>query len=1011
MKDAFWPADFLPQDCESARIITWGYECASGCETNNFLDKATDFITNLAAIRPLGRSLVFVAHSFGGIFLKETLRLAEQAESLESRDIVSFTSSAFFFGTPHWGDGDALDFIDIVQLTAQSVLGTDGPILFSPKLREKLELGRNTFLSQWKTYDFHVVSFVESKSDTTDETPPERGFTVPKASASFHKDGGHINIKANHMNICRYVSPTDPGYILAGSELKVYLSQIKNHELHMKDDCLKSLYFAELQNREFAITSALEKTATWLFEHEEYINWARWDMLHTKDRRGLLWLKGKPGSGKSTLMKEGLQRAKAHNLGFDSSICIAGFFFTTRGNIQLQRTPLGLFQTVIYDLVQQDRALLCAFISEYKKKVSGSHGPWKWHQEELQKFLRSAYMGEISGVRKAMLFIDALDECDDNDSYNTTRDLVYYFRDITAENKLKVCLSSRHYPYIKVPDCPQVVVENFNSQDVLRFVNTQLLHAEHDTRARDLAEKIAAKAEGVFLWVILVVKSLKIGLDNNKTSEDLEETLRAVPKKLEDVFKQLFVESPSKKELLKTATIFQWVLLAARPLHIDELRHVLTISLEDRVSPPNVKNWADSGGSLPADPESFLTSLRFYTRGLAEVIGRKPDWNPTEPERLSTTNRLLLEQTVNFFQSIFFLDKYKAKSPEELRVLDYSENRRYGTDNRTDFSEDIGLQERKALERDFTYLDRHTFGVVRSPEQPYNHVVVRASSATLPELPLSSRSQASGNLGTRLDKQFERSQLYSPKPFSSVTASDSNLSSSGSTFSTHSKLSTFSNFDTSFTDASFNLKAANSPWNPRTDQVFRFSSPVSPFVKSSQLASKKPRSAKTQSHSKRSMPESRFTTFSTEAWPQPVRLEHQLEVPVDEFLDASTATSSATIAGPDIEVSAIHNSNSERNLAEEAVLKSTANVRLPGKPQGQMQDELYKESDKGKTKEGKVMFEKKGSKEEKTASAEESAEEEVMASIKFKLFNDAMGREFEFPFHLCRTWLVGYLWS
>jgi predicted kinase len=67
-------------------------------------------------------------------------------------------------------------------------------------------------------------------------------------------------------------------------------------------------------------------------------------------------VRGKPGSGKSTLMKEGLKRAET--AGFSHSFSITGFSFTHRTNIHLQRSPLGLFMTLLYKLIQQDKALL-----------------------------------------------------------------------------------------------------------------------------------------------------------------------------------------------------------------------------------------------------------------------------------------------------------------------------------------------------------------------------------------------------------------------------------------------------------------------------------------------------------------------------------------------------------------------------------------------------------------------------------------------------------------------------
>ena len=634
----FWPADFLPKDCPTAQILTWGFECPPACEAEAFLDKASDLVRDLTTFRPLGRSLIFIAHSFGGLILKEALLQAEKGDSPALRDIVSYTTGVIYFGTPHRSDGNVSSFHEVIKSAALSIIRTRNlslsPLGFSRNNSEfytRLDASKESFVSQWEIYGYRVKAFVEAPRDATTTI-------VPKSAASFgqlDEDNHGETTNAHHDNFCQFWSTLDPGYLQLKAEFQACLNQIKTRELHLRNDCLRSLNFPELQNREFDITNPVESTATWLFDNQDYLDWSNWDVPHSSSRRGLLWLKGKPGSGKSTLMKESLRRVKSNRLGISSSVCIAGYFFTSRTNVALQKTPLGLFRTLLHDLIQQDRALLCAFISEFKKKNATSPSSWEWHREELQNFFQAAYLGVLPGIRRAILFVDALDECDDNDSYNVARDLVYYFRDITAASKLKICLSSRHYPHIKVPDCPQVIVEKFNSDDVLRFVNTQLSSADSDNRARKLAEKIAAKADGVFLWVILVVKSLNIDLDNERTDADLEETLNTVPKKLEDLFGSLFASTPSVRELQKAAMIFQWVLLAARPLTMNELRHALTVDRDNLSAATNFENWDQSRDCLPADPKLFLTSLRFYTRGLTETVFRTQSPASTPDDRLS----------------------------------------------------------------------------------------------------------------------------------------------------------------------------------------------------------------------------------------------------------------------------------------------------------------------------------------------------------------------------------------
>jgi ABC-type ATPase involved in cell division len=69
---------------------------------------------------------------------------------------------------------------------------------------------------------------------------------------------------------------------------------------------------------------------------------------------GMLWLKGKPGAGKSTLMKESLLRLKRTAEGKD---IIIAFFFNSRGS-ELEKPPIGFYRSILHDLMLQDRQSL-----------------------------------------------------------------------------------------------------------------------------------------------------------------------------------------------------------------------------------------------------------------------------------------------------------------------------------------------------------------------------------------------------------------------------------------------------------------------------------------------------------------------------------------------------------------------------------------------------------------------------------------------------------------------------
>jgi predicted alpha/beta hydrolase family esterase len=73
----FWPADLLPALCPRARVLMYGYDTkvtnymASPTNKNSIYSHAKDLLFALSRETDFGRPLVFVAHSLGGIVVKE----------------------------------------------------------------------------------------------------------------------------------------------------------------------------------------------------------------------------------------------------------------------------------------------------------------------------------------------------------------------------------------------------------------------------------------------------------------------------------------------------------------------------------------------------------------------------------------------------------------------------------------------------------------------------------------------------------------------------------------------------------------------------------------------------------------------------------------------------------------------------------------------------------------------------------------------------------------------------
>ena len=95
-----------------------------------------------------------------------------------------------------------------------------------------------------------------------------------------------------------------------------------------------------MDNRLNNVALPQHDTCNWLFETPEFTKWK--DLADIQDHNGVLWIKGHPGVGKSTLMKHTLSYCKEN---FEN-YAIASYFFNARGAV-LERSPLGLMRSLL----------------------------------------------------------------------------------------------------------------------------------------------------------------------------------------------------------------------------------------------------------------------------------------------------------------------------------------------------------------------------------------------------------------------------------------------------------------------------------------------------------------------------------------------------------------------------------------------------------------------------------------------------------------------------------------
>lgn len=348
------------------------------------------------------------------------------------------------------------------------------------------------------------------------------------------------------------------------------------------NEVLNSLNFPSITARFEAVEESHATTFAWIFRHTEdtnqYAQGRRWDSFGDwlKVGKGIYWINGKAGSGKSTLMKYIVNHHRTSSLlrnwAGDSKLCISRFFFWNSGMKQ-QRSQAGLLRSLLYDILSQYPELLptvlpAQWAARYSAECLGRHSPREsWEFSTLDLAFR-ALISQTSTSLKLCLFIDGLDEYEGNED-----DIAGLFSQVTISENVKICCSSRPHqafedafatlPGLRLQDLTLPDIREYIHDRLEKNVRMQRLNDKEPEATKELIEEIGNAASGVFLWVRLVVSSLLSGLGKYDDIHYLRMRLRELPEELDDLYHHMIFKV-DKVYRQEAARLFQLVGAAFR---------------------------------------------------------------------------------------------------------------------------------------------------------------------------------------------------------------------------------------------------------------------------------------------------------------------------------------------------------------------------------------------------------------------------------------------------------------
>ncbi|KAL5001768.1 NACHT and TPR domain protein [Aspergillus recurvatus] len=370
-------------------------------------------------------------------------------------------------------------------------------------------------------------------------------------------------------------------------------------------------------------------TGDWVHREEVFQSWVN-------RKTPVVFISGNPGVGKSFLavnmicfLREQFPPAAVQR---DSPVSI-GYFFFKDENPQTRSFHQAL-RDLAFQLSKSDPGYQ-KWLGTIKDYEQISTLESAWHHLFAEYFLqKSATKGT------AYILLDAVDEALDEERR--------IFIDLAKElysNQSRLQLAIVGRPYIsdqllegletKVPTLH--VTKQKNSSDISRYIhasiNKSMVLRRVSARIRDeIINKLSAGAEGMFLWVNLMLQELI----KKRNESSMRKALAQAPRGLKEMLRHVLATysgSSNEEELEYLNETLLWVTCADHPWKLSELETIL------RLKSPEGDGMIDLEGALRRQWASFFTLHREDGLTTAELENGPAYLDVFDPDWLTDEER------------------------------------------------------------------------------------------------------------------------------------------------------------------------------------------------------------------------------------------------------------------------------------------------------------------------------------------------------------------------------------
>ncbi|KAK1712979.1 uncharacterized protein BDZ83DRAFT_756849 [Colletotrichum acutatum] len=393
-------------------------------------------------------------------------------------------------------------------------------------------------------------------------------------------------------------------------------------------ECIESLRFDGMHQRRDQVADPLPATNQWLWETEEFQEW--------KSSGKILWIMGKAGSGKSVLAKNIQQRLQKDvpngDLNDDPFVC--DWFYSARGP-DFGAKDASMLRALTFNILSSSKTTFEPATAIYRARFDAGRQDDAWLLSELSDLLTTLALSP--STPRTLAVIDALDESESVTgpsslkSTNNSFDLLQMVTEIASPRKsrLRFVLLSRPESVISknLNNCLKIKMEQYNNRDIsimieggikklrVAWQNAVSPNSEDhdptdfyedsnvltDTQSQksqssndnlkiqeetlgEIRAYLEINANGVMLWVILIVQQLLLLIENERgfTVQKLLASLTASPSEVEEIYIKFLEDlkvSSTPQELSETKRILEWIVGSQRvsSLRLRELREVIAL--------------------------------------------------------------------------------------------------------------------------------------------------------------------------------------------------------------------------------------------------------------------------------------------------------------------------------------------------------------------------------------------------------------------------------------------------